>query len=161
MNDNNTSDNAPDSAGVYVPPPLIFLGFLLIGLWYDSPWFDGRMAAIEATIVGGLLAAVGFALILTSARYHKKAGTNIEPWKSTTTIIDTGVYAYSRNPIYLGMALVHGGLAICGGSMVALGTLALSILATQTYVIAREERYLEAKFGAAYSDYKARVRCWV
>ncbi len=161
MDENKPSDSAPDNAGVRVPPPLIFLGFLLVGLWYDSLWFEGRIAGIGVTAAGGVLAALGFALILISGLLYKKVGTNLEPWKPTTTIITNGVYGYSRNPMYLGMALVHGGLAICGGSMAALATLVLSVLVIQTYVIAREERYLEAKFGRVYSDYKERVRRWI
>ena len=161
MDDDNALESASDNAGVRVPPPLIYLGFLLVGLWYDSPWFEGRMTEIGPTVAGGILAAVGFALILISTPPHKKAGSNVEPWKPTTAIITTGVYGYSRNPIYLGMALVHGGFAVCGGSIAALVTLVLSILVIQTYVIAREERYLEAKFGKVYSDYKERVRRWI
>lgn len=120
MDDNEPSDTASDNAGVRVPPPLIFLGFLLAGLLYDSPWFEGRMAGVGVTVAGGVLAALGIALMLISAPRHKKAGSNVEPWKPTTTIITTGVYGYSRNPIYLGMALTHGGLAISGGSIAAL-----------------------------------------
>lgn len=161
MDENKSSDNASDNAGIRVPPPLIFVGFLLVGLGYDSPWFEGGMAELGMTVAGGVLAALGFTLILISAPRHKEAGTNVEPWKPTTTIITTGVYGYSRNPIYLGMALTHGGLAICGGSMAALATLVLSILVIQSYVIAREERYLEAKFGKVYSDYKETVRRWI
>ena len=161
MDDNEPSDIASDNAGVRVPPPLIFLGFLLVGLWCDSPWFEGRIAEIGVTAAGGVLAALGFALILISGLRYKKVGSNLEPWKPTTTIITTGVYGYSRNPMYLGMALAHGGLAICGGSMAALASLMLSVLVIQTYVIAREERYLEAKFGEVYSNYKERVRCWI
>ncbi len=161
MEGDNNPDNAPDNAGVRGPPPLVFLGFLSIGLWYDSPWFEGHLAATNATIVGGVLAAFGFALILITAPRHRKAGSNIEPWKPTTAIITTGAYAYSRNPIYLGMALTHGGLAICGGSITALATLIASVLVMHFYVIAREELYLEAKFGTVYSDYKARVRRWI
>ena len=161
MDDNEPSDIVSDNAGVRLPPPFIFLGFLLVGLWYDSPWFEGGMAGMGLTVVGGVLAALGLALVLTSAPGFKKAGTNVEPWKPTTTIITTGLYAYSRNPMYLGMALVHGGLAICGASLAALATVVFSVLVTRTYVIAREERYLEAKFGSVYSDYKKRVRRWI
>ena len=161
MDESKASANAPDNAGVRLPPPLIFLGFLLLGLWYDSPWFEGRMAEIWMTAAGGVVAALGLALMLTSIARFKKVGSNVEPWKPTTTIITTGVYGYSRNPIYLGMALAHGGLAICGGSLAALATVVFSVLVTRTYVIAREERYLEAKFGSVYSDYKKRVRRWI
>ncbi len=107
-------DKTPDNAGVRVPPPLIYLGLLVLGLWYDSPWFEGRLAEMSATIGGGIFAALGLALMMISAPRHKQAGTDIKPWKPTTTIITTGVYGWSRNPIYLGMAIAHGGLAIAG-----------------------------------------------
>lgn len=161
MANDKASEKVPDHAGVRVPPPLIFLGFLLVGLWYDSPWFEGKLADSGLTIAGGILALMGIALIVIAAPRHKKVGSNVEPWKPTTVIITTGIYGYSRNPIYLGMAMGHGGLAICGGSLGALVTLIFSILVIQNYVIAREERYLDAKFGNAYLDYKARVRTWI
>ena len=161
MDDNQPSGIASGNPGVRVPPPLVFLGFLLAGLWYDSPWFEGRMAAMGATAAGGVVAALGCALSLIGARLVKKAGSNLEPWKPTTTIVTTGLYRYSRNPIYLGMALATGGLAICGGSLAALASLVPSVVVMQTHVIAREERYLEAKFGTVYGDYKERVRRWI
>ena len=78
MDDDMSSESASDNAGVRVPPPLIFLGILLVGLWYDSPWFEGRMTELALTVVGGILAAFGFALILISAPRHKEAGSNVE-----------------------------------------------------------------------------------
>ncbi|MBT5659929.1 MAG: isoprenylcysteine carboxylmethyltransferase family protein [Rhodospirillaceae bacterium] len=150
-----------DNAGVRLPPPLVFLSFLLLGLWVDSPWFEGRLAETAPTLVGGVIAVLGFALIVVGARQHKKAGSNVQPWKPTTEIIASGLYTWSRNPIYLGMALAQGGLAICGGSLAALVTLVLSLLVVRLFVIAREEAYLEEKFGAAYLDYKRRVRRWI
>ncbi len=153
--------DTPDNAGVRVPPPLIFVILLLAGLWYDSPWFDGRMAGTLATLSGIFFIIAGFALMMHCVRSHKKAGSNVEPWKPTTAIISTGAYGYSRNPIYLGMALVHGGFAIGGASLGALATLALGVAITQVYVIAHEERYLTEKFGQDYIDYKSRVRRWI
>lgn len=160
MGDNEPADVASDNPGVRVPPPLIFLGFLLAGLWYDSPWLEGHLAGLGVSAAGAVLAALGIALVLFSVKRHKQAGTNVAPWEPTTAIITTGVYGYSRNPIYLGMALAHGGLAIGGGSIAALATLALCVVVIQSYVIAREERYLAAKFGAVYADYKTQVRRW-
>lgn len=150
-----------DNAGVRIPPPLIFLGFLILGIWYDSPWFSGHLASREAMVLGGLVTVLGLLLIVISVTHHKNAGSNVEPWKPTTAIISTGVYRFSRNPIYLGMALTHGGIALCGGSMAAGLTLALSILVIRTYVITREENYLTAKFGETYNSYKKKVRRWI
>jgi len=155
------AETPSDNAGIRLPPPLIFLSFLLLGLWIDSPWFEGHLAETGPTLAGGAIAVLGFALILVGAAQHKKAGSNVEPWKPTTEIIASGLYAWSRNPIYLGMALAQGGLALCGGSLAALVTLFLSVLVVRVFVIAREEAYLEEKFGAAYLDYKRRVRRWI
>lgn len=157
----SSKSNPRDNAGVRIPPPVIALGFLLAGLWYDSPWFQGELAGLGVTILGGVIALSGFSLILHVAPRHKKAGSNIEPWKPTTAIITDGVYGYSRNPIYLGMVITHGGVAIGGGSMGALVTMVMSLLTLQTYVIAREERYLEEKFGDVYTNYKKQVRRWI
>lgn len=73
----------------------------------------------------------------------------------------TGIHAWSRNPIYLGMFLVYGGIGIAARSPSTL-ILTLPLAITMRYgVIAREEAYLEGRFGNAYRDYKARVRRWL
>ncbi len=156
-----TDQKAPDHPGVVIPPPLIFGGFLLFGLWLDSAWFRGELAGTGWTLIGGIIALAGAVLLVLSAWRFKVTGTNIEPWKPDTAIIDDGLYAYSRNPIYLAMALGCAGLAIAAASLPALGATVLSIIVIRTYVIEREERYLERKFGADYLAYKARVRRWL
>ncbi len=150
-----------DNAGVRIPPPLMFLAALLIGLWIDSAWASGQMASLPITLYGGIITLGGVALLIFSSRWYKRVGSNIEPWKPTTAIIKTGVYRYSRNPIYLGMAVVQAGLAIAAASYAALVTLAICMVIIQVYVIAREETYLENKFGAEYTDYKRSVRRWI
>ena len=154
-------NNPNDNPGVRIPPPLIFLGFLIIGLWYDSPWFEGYLTDIKLLIMGGIIVVLGGTFILKSAPRHKEVGSNVEPWKPTTIIITNGVYAYTRNPIYLGMLIVHGGLAIAAAIISALITFAISICAIQFYVIAREESYLDSKFGDTYKACKAKVRRWI
>ncbi len=161
MDDNKITDNPADNAGVRLPPPFIYLGFLVMGLWYDSPWFEGRMTENTMLLGGGLLFAIGLALLLISARGQKKVATNIEPWKPTTAIVSTGIYGYSRNPMYLGMIFAYAGLTIGGASPAALVALVPCVVVIRVYVIAREERYLEAKFGTLYTDYKKQVRRWI
>lgn len=150
-----------DHPGVRVPPPVIFLLPLLAGLAYDSAWAAGGLAGTVWMIAGGALILAGLAALIASAPRHKQAGTNIEPWKPTTAIIDDGIYGYSRNPIYLGVALVYAGLAVAGGSLAALVLLIPCLAVIRFYVIGREEAYLEAKFGDEYRNYKTRVRRWI
>jgi protein-S-isoprenylcysteine O-methyltransferase Ste14 len=81
--------------------------------------------------------------------------------RPTTAIVFTGPYRFTRNPMYLGLALLQAGLAMVTNSLWPLLTLAPVIVAVRRLVIDREERYLEAKFGEEYRAYKARVRRWV
>lgn len=152
-----------DSPKVKLPPPLVFLGALIAGIGFEhalgGPWLDVRPALRLTAAI--LLLPAGIALILRAAGLFRKAGTNIEPWRSSTAIVSSGPYRWSRNPIYLGMAVIYLGLALAFDSLIALLLLPVVLIVIQTQVIAREERYLEAKFGDAYRDYKARVRRWI
>jgi protein-S-isoprenylcysteine O-methyltransferase Ste14 len=83
------------------------------------------------------------------------------PRKSPPTLVTTGIHSWSRNPIYLSLFLVYGGIGIVAHSPWAL-ILTLPLAITIRYgVVAREEAYLERRFGDAYHDYKARVRRWL
>jgi protein-S-isoprenylcysteine O-methyltransferase Ste14 len=151
-----------DSAQFTFPPPLIYLGVLLLGLLAD--WLLGLSLALPmgvrvAALVVLLLA--GAFLLLGARSRFVGAGTDVKPWKTTSAVVSQGIYAFTRNPMYLGMALIYLGLAIAFLSLSALVLLPLVLVAVQTQVIAREERYLEAKFGDEYRAYKARVRRWL
>src|SRR3954468_6325046 len=91
----------------------------------------------------------------------RRLGTNVPPSQPTTLIATTGPYRWTRNPMYLGMALIYAGLAIAFDGQIAFALLPLVLIAIQTQVIAREERYLEAKFDDDYRRYKAEVRRWL
>jgi len=149
-----------DSAGVKIPPPLCFLFFLLLGILVNSDWADGTFGPLSRLVIGGLLACIGLFFILSEAKSHKKSGSNVEPWKPTTTIIDTGMYAYSRNPIYLGMAITYAGITFAAFSLGALLLLPFCLLIIHYFVIVKEEAYLEDKFDDEYLSYKSRVRRW-
>lgn len=146
-------------AAVSFPPPFVFIGLLLTG-----PLVERFVTVPPLGLswpLGAAIAIAGLALIGAAIGLFRQRGENPEPWTPTNGIVDTGLYAYTRNPMYLGMALAHLGLAIVFSSLVSLVLLPVAILIIQTQAIAREERYLEAKFGAAYRDYKTRVRRWI
>ena len=153
----------PDSAGVRFPPPLVFLGVLLIGLAAE------RLVGLRSfgtdgpalRVLGLLLTLAGFAIDAIAVRSFLRAGTRPEPWRASSGIVASGLYRWSRNPMYLGMALIYAGLAVALDGPVALILLPVPLLVIQTQVIVHEERYLEAKFGQAYLDYKRSVRRWL
>jgi protein-S-isoprenylcysteine O-methyltransferase Ste14 len=111
--------------------------------------------------VGGGVFAVGFVLAIWAVVTIRKAGTRVETNKPTTAIVANGPYRVTRNPIYIGMFLGLTGLAIGFDNLWVLATLVPFYLVIRYGVIAREEAYLERKFGAVYRGYKSRVRRWL
>jgi protein-S-isoprenylcysteine O-methyltransferase Ste14 len=157
----------PDSPQVRFPPPLAFLGALVLGVAVETAnLLPARVDGLGLDTgiglpLGGTVAAAGLLLVGVTAGLFLRAGTNPPPWLPTTSLVFAGPYRWSRNPMYLGMAITYVGLAIALDSLVALFLLPFVLLWIQTQVIAREERYLERKFGDSYRSYQARVRRWL
>jgi protein-S-isoprenylcysteine O-methyltransferase Ste14 len=111
--------------------------------------------------LSGLVFLAGVALIRGAFGHFRRTGQDPMPWKNTPEIISTGIYRLTRNPMYLGMALIQLSIGIGWGSgwIVALVPLSLGVI----YAIAvrQEEAYLEQKFGEVYTRYKASVRRWL
>ncbi|MEQ1726430.1 MAG: isoprenylcysteine carboxylmethyltransferase family protein [Sphingopyxis sp.] len=151
-----------DSARVSFPPPLIYLGMLALGLALDFmlPW-QVTWPAWARVGAGALLIAAGIALSLAAAGRFRRADNDVRPWKSTTSIVDGGIYAHTRNPMYLGMLCAFLGLAAALSSLGALLMAIPLVIIIRSQVIAREEAYLTTKFGADYTAYQARVRRWI
>ena len=153
------TEQGKDIPGVIAPPPLIYLGGLVAGVLLDHFLPIGAVAA--RPVVGAPLVILGIVLMALSLREFIRAKTDFKPYRPTTRIISSGPFRFTRNPLYLAMALIYAGLAIALGSVWALA-LFIPVLATVRYgVIAREERYLERKFGAEYLGYKIGVRRWI
>ena len=150
-----------DSPGVIAKPPLIYLGFLLLGIGLDRLWPVAVLPEIAQSPVGGVLIGLGVLVILSAIRHFKAAGTSFHTHKPATAILSDGLYSVSRNPIYLGLSAIYLGVGVmadAGWVAVLLGPL---LLVMHFGVIAREERYLERKFGDEYLRYKAKVRRWI
>jgi protein-S-isoprenylcysteine O-methyltransferase Ste14 len=140
-----------DTPGVIAPPPLIYLGFLLLGWglaelgarpeavetgynWLSASFgleVEVRRGLALTLIVGGLL------LDGMAAGLFRHRGTAVEPWKPSTVLINEGLYRFSRNPIYVGFAITYAGLAIAMDSWVALLLLFPCLLVVDRYVIQR------------------------
>jgi protein-S-isoprenylcysteine O-methyltransferase Ste14 len=150
-----------DIPNVIAPPPLIFLCGLLVGgliSWFYPVEFLPKSLAI---IAGIALIIAGLTIILAAIWQMRQARTNVEPWKPTTAILASGLYALSRNPIYLGMILIYLGISCSFNRFWFLPPLFAVLLTIHFAVILREEKYLERKFGDEYLSYKNRVRRWI
>jgi protein-S-isoprenylcysteine O-methyltransferase Ste14 len=150
--------------GLIARPPLLFLAALLLGFVWDRllplPFPVPGTDPVH-WIIGGSLSLIGLALAVAGIRNFSQAGTPVQSIKPTRALVTTGIHGWTRNPIYLGMFLLYGGIGVAAQSpWVLLITVPLAI--TIRYgVVAREELYLERRFGDAYRDYKARVRRWL
>jgi protein-S-isoprenylcysteine O-methyltransferase Ste14 len=151
----------PDTAGVVAPPPLIYLAGLAVGFGLEALLPSASLPAWERWGVGGALVVAGVALLASFNTAFARKGTAVEPWKPTTAIVTTGPYRFTRNPAYLGMALLYFGIAVMSEALWVLVPLPFVLVVIDRGVIAREERYLERKFGQEYLDFKARVRRWI
>lgn len=154
------SRSARDIAGVVAPPPLIYLIPLAVGLLLDRWTPIGGIPSGPARLLG-TLCLMGFgAAVLALVAFHR-AGTRPEPWKPTTALVTSGPYRFSRNPMYLGFTLLYLALALWFGGYWSLVLLPPVLLVMIHGVIRREEAYLSRLFGAAYDDYRQRVRRWL
>ncbi|MDQ2801689.1 MAG: isoprenylcysteine carboxylmethyltransferase family protein [Pseudomonadota bacterium] len=152
-----------DNPGVIAPPPLLYAGALGLGLAIDFLLVRRRTKAPRGLSFGlGLLLLAGAGTLIAGAlRGFRRADTKVEPWLPSTAVVTTGVYRLTRNPIYIALALIYLAVAVAAESVVALMLLFPLLIVVRYGVIAREERYLEAKFGDEYRRYKATVRRWV
>jgi len=155
-------DNA--TAGVITRPPFLYLGCLILGLILDQvlpqPLTLPETALLLWTAGGGLI-LLGVAILAAGVRSFSRAATPVPSNQPVRALVTTGLHAWSRNPIYVGMFLIYAGIGLAARSpWVLILTLPLAI--TMRYgVVAREEAYLERRFGDAYRGYRARVRRWL
>lgn len=152
---------AQETAGVIAPPPLIFLGGLVVGLLIGGAAPAPSLPRGLTPAVGIVAIAAGLCVGLWAARTMRRAGTAIQTRVPTTALVTTGPFAYSRNPLYVSMTVLSAGVAVAARSAWALVLLVLVLVVVRWGVIAREERYLERKFGDEYRRYKTRVRRWL
>ena len=144
-----------------IRPPLVYLCSIGLGLFAHLFWPVQVLPASVSAPIGIALVLPACALFISSVRTFRKAGTPVPGNRPTTMIVRAGPYRFSRNPDYVGQALVTAGLGVLFGTVWVLIVLVPVLLLVRYGVIAREERYLERRFGQEYRDYCARVRRWL
>ncbi len=159
--DRGTNGPVKDSPGVAAPPPVIYLTGLALAFALDWIWPVALLPAAVQYAVGLPVIVLGLAAIALAFRRFRRAGTHIEPYKPTTAIVTDGLYGRSRNPIYVAMTGISLGIAVAADNVWVVPMLVPILVVMRYGVIAREERYLEGKFGDDYRRYKAAVRRWL
>ena len=151
-----------DKPNVIIPPPIAWAlsiaGGLGLGWLYPLLFVP---ASVPRAWIGGGVFALGLALAIWAMVTIRKAGTHFDIHKPTTAIVENGPYQLTRNPIYLGMRLGQFGVAIGFDNLWVVVMLLPFYVVIRHGVIAREEAYLDRKFGAVYLGYKSRVRRWL
>ena len=156
----NSTDSA-DHPGVIAWPPLIFLGCAVVGSLLQFI-FPLRVLRYSVSLsLGIVLALVSVSVAIWAVQVMKATGTNVRPDQPALTIVRSGQYQFTRNPMYLSLCLLQLALGfVLDGWIPLLFTIPL-VLILHFGVILREESYLEAKFGEPYLAFKREVRRWI
>lgn len=162
--EHNVSQGQPEE-GVANPglirPPFVYLSSIGLGLLLHLVWPEQWLPASVGMPVGVLIVLVAVALFVSAVRTFRKVNTAVPGNRPTTTIVRSGPYGFSRNPIYLAFTLFQVGLAAWVNSLGVLLTLLPALALMALVVIPREERYLGARFPSEYPLYKRAVRRWL
>jgi protein-S-isoprenylcysteine O-methyltransferase Ste14 len=157
-------DKSTDHPDVITFPPLIYLAGLglsvfarLLGRLPITPKWLGR----PRRKAGFALIAAGAGMAAWGARTFQEADTSISPHDPATTLVETGPYQYTRNPIYIGMTAVYSGITLLLNNLWGVLLLPGVLTAMERGIIEREEAYLRVKFGDAYDEYTERIPRWL
>lgn len=156
-----TEEGRPRYARILVPPPLLFLIAVGLGLWLSARWPVGPLPSAAGRALGATALLAAGALGVSGLRAFRRARTPFVPYLETTALVTDGAFRLTRNPLYLSLAGALVGIALWTASVWLLALLPVLILALTRFVIVPEERYLEERFGGVYRAYRARVRRWI
>ena len=152
-----------DHPGVYVPPPLVYVSIFFISIlchraapipynWFSTPGIQ---------ILGWTFIASAIVLLVTSLWRFLVSKNTLIPIKPAQSLQTSGIYAISRNPMYLALLCLYYGVAIFKGNVWTFILSPIIIVIIQSYVIKKEEQYLMRAFGDLYLTYMKKVRRWI
>jgi len=148
-------------ANVHLPPPVIHATGVIAGfVLYEYSAFKVP-ASLLLNGLGVILVLISMIIAGSVFRQFARSDNPVPPNQPINALMSSGPFRYTRNPLYLALALLHGGIGLVTGNVWILLTLPPVLLIVRYYVIAREEAYLARRFGQNYLDYQARVRRWL
>jgi len=150
-----------DHADVKIHPPILTIIFITIA--YIAKWMIPLPLVVPNILrnIGFALIIIGFLLGIAAFSEFRKARTTVDPHGSVSNIVTSGIYRFTRNPIYLGFVCLLIGFPFIFVSHWGLILSPLFVILMNVFVIQHEEAYLEKKFGDVYTSYKSRVLRWL
>lgn len=144
-----------------MPPPVIYVSALLIGIRLNKLWPISPMPTFWA-YTGGTALIIASILIMPPVLVRfRRAGTPLDVRKAASALITDGPYRFSRNPSYVSLTMLYVGLGVVLNNAWILLLAVPVLLIMDLWVIRREEKHLEEKFGKHYLQYKSTVRRWL
>ena len=138
-----------------------FLTLLVLSLLLNFIFPVPAFLSPPFTYFGFLITGFGFVLALWSRSLFLRNSTTLQLSKEPTSLVTSGPFRLSRNPIYLGMVVILLGVAVLLGTLVTLAFPVIFVTLIEFFIIPREEQNLENLFGEPYREYKKSVRRWI
>ncbi len=156
-------ENKKDNPGVYIPPPLFYVAIFLAALFLQKefPINTELFHRQSMRIVGIIFIVIGLFFLLSSFRQFFKSKNTLITIRPANSLQINGMYHITRNPMYLGLAIIYLGLTCLIGNWWNLILFPFLLLLVQQYIIKKEEKYLVRRFGNEYAEYKNKVRRWL
>ena len=144
-----------------IPPPLVVL-ILVISTFFSSKKIDLIQIPFQS-LISIFILSIGILILLNPVLKFKKSKTTINPikFKKVNKLVTSGIYKYSRNPMYLGLLMIVISSSIFYLNIYSILTPLFFYLWINRFQIKREEVFLEEKFGQEYLSYKTKTRRWI
>jgi protein-S-isoprenylcysteine O-methyltransferase Ste14 len=143
-----------------LPPAYLFAALsAMVLLHFLVPVY--QLTSHPWNAIGLIPLIIGIVLNLAADASLKKHGTTVKPYEPSTTLITSGIYKYSRNPMYLGMIMILIGVALLMGSLTPYSIVLIFIITIDRHFIRPEEEMLNRQFGRAWAEYRNNVRRWL
>ena len=155
-------DSTERGANVHIPPPLVFIGFIILGALLQYTIAPIRFPGDAwIRIIGVVVVVAGLALIFSALAAFKRTGQDPKPWTSSPELIVQGPYRWTRNPMYVGLTCILVGLGLALNNIWFVLLAAVALLVVHFIAVLPEEKYLNEKFGRSYADYRTKVRRYI
>ncbi len=159
----NNQINKSKGPGVYIPPPLFYVVIFIAALFIQKrvSIANTLFHSLAIKVTGVILLIVALFFLVSSLRQFLLTKNTLILIKPASSLQTTGIYGITRNPMYMGLAIVYLGITCFIGNWWNIILFPLLILIVQEYIIRKEEEYLAFEFGQQYEDYKRTVRRWL